>query len=70
MLEPCNLPLQKLGKSQLKMVAVVQPDSRFYCITDRFTVDSETADPIDVQTKEMRETNSMVEEFMLVSNET
>ena len=32
----------------------------------RFTVDSETADPIDVQTKQMRETNSMVEEFMLV----
>ena len=35
--------------------------------TFRFTVDSETADPIDVQTKQMRETNSMVEEFMLVS---
>jgi len=34
----------------------------------RFTVDSETADPIDVQTKQMRETNSMVEEFMLAAN--
>ena len=32
-------------------------------------MDSETADPIDVQTKQMRETNSMVEEFMLVSND-
>jgi len=34
----------------------------------RFTVDSETADPIDVQTKQMRDTNSMVEEFMLAAN--
>ena len=39
----------------------------FVLFTFRFTVDSETADPIDVQTKQMRETNSMVEEFMLVS---
>ncbi|XP_074649854.1 exosome complex exonuclease RRP44-like [Tubulanus polymorphus] len=34
----------------------------------RFEVDSETADPIDVQCKELRETNSMVEEFMLLAN--
>ncbi|XP_005105731.1 exosome complex exonuclease RRP44 [Aplysia californica] len=34
----------------------------------RFHVDSETHDPIDVQTKELRETNSMVEEFMLLAN--
>ncbi|TRY61520.1 hypothetical protein TCAL_13903 [Tigriopus californicus] len=34
----------------------------------RFTVDSETADPIDVQVKQMRDTNSMVEEFMLAAN--
>ena len=34
----------------------------------RFSVDSETADPIDVQVKQMRETNSMVEEFMLAAN--
>ena len=34
----------------------------------RFNVDSETADPIDVQVKQMRETNSMVEEFMLAAN--
>ena len=39
----------------------------FHLFASRFTVDSETADPIDVQTKQMRETNSMVEEFMLVS---
>ncbi|XP_041376230.1 exosome complex exonuclease RRP44-like [Gigantopelta aegis] len=34
----------------------------------RFHVDSETHDPIDVQTKEIRDTNSMVEEFMLLAN--
>ncbi|KAK7114496.1 exosome complex exonuclease RRP44-like [Littorina saxatilis] len=36
----------------------------------RFYVDSETHDPIDVQVKEIRETNSMVEEFMLLANVT
>lgn len=34
----------------------------------RFHMDSETHDPIDVQCKELRETNSMVEEFMLLAN--
>ena len=34
----------------------------------RFHVDSETADPIDVEVKQIRETNSMVEEFMLAAN--
>ncbi|KAG8517535.1 Exosome complex exonuclease RRP44, partial [Galemys pyrenaicus] len=34
----------------------------------RFHIDSETHDPIDLQTKELRETNSMVEEFMLLAN--
>ncbi|XP_012269707.2 exosome complex exonuclease RRP44 [Athalia rosae] len=34
----------------------------------RFEVDSETHDPIDVQAKKMRDTNSMVEEFMLLAN--
>ncbi|ESN99274.1 hypothetical protein HELRODRAFT_189048 [Helobdella robusta] len=34
----------------------------------RFHMDSETHDPIDVQAKELRETNSMVEEFMLLAN--
>lgn len=34
----------------------------------RFQVDSETHDPIDVQAKKLRETNSMVEEFMLLAN--
>lgn len=34
----------------------------------RFQVDSETQDPIEVEMKKMRETNSMVEEFMLLAN--
>jgi len=34
----------------------------------RFAVDSETADPTEVQAKVVRETNSMVEEFMLAAN--
>lgn len=34
----------------------------------RFQVDSETHDPIDVEAKKMRDTNSMVEEFMLLAN--
>ena len=34
----------------------------------RFQVDNETHDPIDVQAKKVRETNSMVEEFMLLAN--
>ena len=34
----------------------------------RFQVDSETHDPIDVKAKQLLETNSMVEEFMLLAN--
>ena len=34
----------------------------------RFEIDSETHDPIDLQTKELKETNSLVEEFMLLAN--
>jgi len=34
----------------------------------RFNIDSETHDPIDLQSKQLRETNSMVEEFMLLAN--
>ena len=31
-------------------------------------MDNETSDPIDVQSKELLETNSLVEEFMLLAN--
>lgn len=34
----------------------------------RFRVDSETHEPLEVVSKKMRETNSMVEEFMLLAN--
>uniref|UniRef100_A0A2M4CSQ7 Protein DIS3 homolog n=1 Tax=Anopheles darlingi TaxID=43151 RepID=A0A2M4CSQ7_ANODA len=34
----------------------------------RFHVDSETHDPIDVKAKQLLDTNSMVEEFMLLAN--
>uniref|UniRef100_A0A182JC98 Exosome complex exonuclease RRP44 n=1 Tax=Anopheles atroparvus TaxID=41427 RepID=A0A182JC98_ANOAO len=34
----------------------------------RFQVDSETHDPIEVKAKQLLETNSMVEEFMLLAN--
>ncbi|XP_062581168.1 exosome complex exonuclease RRP44-like [Saccostrea cucullata] len=34
----------------------------------RFQIDSETHDPIDVETKQIRDTNFMVEEFMLLAN--
>jgi exosome complex exonuclease DIS3/RRP44 len=34
----------------------------------RFSLDSETHDPVEVVTKELKETNSMVEEFMLLAN--
>lgn len=34
----------------------------------RFYIDSETHDPIEVQAKKIRDTNSMVEEFMLLAN--
>ncbi|KAI5629114.1 exosome complex exonuclease RRP44 [Silurus asotus] len=34
----------------------------------RFHMDSETHDPIDLQTKELKDTNSLVEEFMLLAN--
>lgn len=34
----------------------------------RFNIDSETHDPIDLQVKKVTETNSLVEEFMLLAN--
>ena len=34
----------------------------------RFHIDSETHDPIGIETKELKETNSMIEEFMLLAN--
>ncbi|XP_065222316.1 exosome complex exonuclease RRP44 [Planococcus citri] len=42
-------------------LVLASPEIRFY-------IDSETHDPIEVQAKKIRETNSMVEEFMLLAN--
>ena len=36
----------------------------------RFQVDSETHEPLEVEIKQVRDTNSMVEEFMLLANTT
>ena len=34
----------------------------------RFSLDTETQNPVDVEMKEMKDANSMVEEFMLLAN--
>ncbi|XP_007888927.1 exosome complex exonuclease RRP44 [Callorhinchus milii] len=58
-----NTLAKELKKKRVKMGALTlsSPEVRFH-------IDSETHDPIDLQTKELRETNSMVEEFMLLAN--
>ncbi|KAJ8256088.1 hypothetical protein COCON_G00199520 [Conger conger] len=52
------LKRKRIGKGALTLSS---PEVRFH-------IDSETHDPIDLQTKELMETNSMVEEFMLLAN--
>ncbi|XP_031850176.2 exosome complex exonuclease RRP44-like protein Dis3 [Nomia melanderi] len=54
---------KKLKKKRLENGALVlaSPEIRFH-------VDDETHDPIDVEAKKLKETNSMVEEFMLLAN--
>lgn len=59
--------LNKLAKI-LKQKRIDQGALTLASTEIRFHIDSETHDPIDVQTKELRETNSMVEEFMLLGN--
>ena len=34
----------------------------------KIQMDSETSDPVDIQSKQLLETNSLVEEFMLLAN--
>lgn len=51
----------KKGRIEKGALTLSSPEIRFH-------MDSETHDPIDLQTKELRETNSMVEEFMLLAN--
>ncbi|XP_058806479.1 exosome complex exonuclease RRP44 [Phymastichus coffea] len=58
-----NTLAKKLKKRRLENGALVLASPEI-----RFQVDSETHDPIEVVAKQMRETNSMVEEFMLLAN--
>ena len=51
----------KQGRTEAGALTLASPEIRF-------EVDSETHDPVDLQTKELRETNSLVEEFMLLAN--
>ncbi|EZA55948.1 hypothetical protein DMN91_010758 [Ooceraea biroi] len=58
-----NQLAKKLKKKRLENGALTLASPEI-----RFQVDSETHDPIDVEAKKVRETNSMVEEFMLLAN--
>ncbi len=58
-----NFLAKHLRKKRIDAGALVLASSEI-----RFSLDSETHDPIDVQTKELKDTNSMVEEFMLLAN--
>ncbi|XP_076762263.1 exosome complex exonuclease RRP44-like protein Dis3 [Xylocopa sonorina] len=62
-LRTLNSLAKKLKKKRLENGALVLASPEI-----RFQVDSETLDPIEVEVKKMRETNSMVEEFMLLAN--
>ncbi|XP_033956817.1 exosome complex exonuclease RRP44 [Pseudochaenichthys georgianus] len=59
--------LNKLAKI-LKKHRILKGALTLSSLEVRFHIDSETHDPIDLQTKELMETNSMVEEFMLLAN--
>ncbi|XP_072940126.1 exosome complex exonuclease RRP44 [Epargyreus clarus] len=58
-----NTLAKKLKKGRLDNGALLLASPEI-----RFQVDSETHDPIEVQAKKMLDTNSMVEEFMLLAN--
>ncbi|XP_018364763.1 PREDICTED: exosome complex exonuclease RRP44 [Trachymyrmex cornetzi] len=58
-----NQLAKKLKKKRLENGALTLASPEI-----RFQVDSETHDPVDVEAKKLRDTNSMVEEFMLLAN--
>lgn len=60
-----NALAKKLKASRVKQGALLLASTEV-----RFSLDSETHDPVDVQSKELLETNSLVEEFMLLANVT
>ncbi|XP_073988911.1 exosome complex exonuclease RRP44-like protein Dis3 [Rhodnius prolixus] len=51
----------KKGRLEKGALVLASPEIRFH-------VDSETHEPLEVQTKQLLDTNSMVEEFMLLAN--
>lgn len=52
----------KAGRMAAGALNLASPEVKIHLDT------SESSDPIDVEQKEMRETNSLVEEFMLLAN--
>ena len=70
MVDPVTTSLRSLNQlaKTLKKVRISNGALTLASPEVRFEVDSETHDPIDLQTKELRETNSLVEEFMLLAN--
>ena len=70
MVDPVTTSLRSLNDlaKKLKMSRISKGALTLASPEVRFEVDSETHDPIDLQTKELRDTNSLVEEFMLLAN--
>ena len=70
MVDPVTTSLRSLNQlaKKLKQIRVGKGALTLASPEVRFEVDSETHDPIDLQTKELRDTNSLVEEFMLLAN--
>ncbi|EDV25093.1 uncharacterized protein TRIADDRAFT_25898 [Trichoplax adhaerens] len=62
-LRSLNVLAQALNKKRLDQGALSLASPEI-----RFQVDSETHDPLELVKKELRETNSLVEEFMLLAN--
>ena len=70
MIDPVTTSLRYLNNlaKTLKKIRISKGALTLASPEVRFEVDSETHDPIDLQTKELKETNSLVEEFMLLAN--
>ena len=70
MVDPVTTSLRSLNQlaKKLKQIRVGKGALTLASPEVRFEVNSETHDPIDLQTKELRDTNSLVEEFMLLAN--
>lgn len=58
-----NMLAKKLKKKRMEAGALTLASTEV-----RFHIDSETHDPIDLQSKQLMDTNSLVEEFMLLAN--